>query len=275
MSLAPVDPADLSADDARELTDRIKAGVEVVWHLIVEAYNRGAHRALGYSSWDDYCTREFGTSRIRLPKEDRQEVVASLRDSGLSIRAIAAATGIGTKQVHAMSQVLSPTTADEDEDETFTLTPVGVDAGEVIDLETGEILSGDRVTGIDGKSYPAKDAASVRARRRRIRELNQSGHTTRQIADALNITQEAVSNHLRMMGLKPVASTAQSRWKRTDFEVVEKVVQQLTAVRLVLASTDLSNLADSDQCVEWLAEVDEASKCVRALRSALKGAVNG
>ena len=36
---------------------------------------------------------EFGTARLRLPREERAEVVASLRESGLSVRAIAAATG--------------------------------------------------------------------------------------------------------------------------------------------------------------------------------------
>lgn len=83
----------LSAPAARALTDRIKTGVEVVWELITQAYTERAWDALGYSSWDDYCTREFGTSRLRLPREERSEVVASLRESGLSIRAIAAATG--------------------------------------------------------------------------------------------------------------------------------------------------------------------------------------
>lgn len=77
---------------ARSLTDRIKAAVEGTWELIKEAYTSRAWAALGYTSWDDYCTREFGTSRLRLPREERAEVVASLRESGLSIRAIASAT---------------------------------------------------------------------------------------------------------------------------------------------------------------------------------------
>ncbi|MCK8674138.1 hypothetical protein M1M07_23880 [Rhodococcus sp. HM1] len=86
---------EMSATDARRITDQIKAGVEAVWHLIEQAYTTRAWSALGYSSWDDYCTREFGTSRLRLPREERSEVVASLRESGLSIRAIASATGLG------------------------------------------------------------------------------------------------------------------------------------------------------------------------------------
>lgn len=85
----------MSAPEARTLTDRIKVGVEAVWDLITTAYTERAWAVLGYQSWDDYCTREFGTSRLRLPREERQEVVASLRESGLSIRAIAAATGLG------------------------------------------------------------------------------------------------------------------------------------------------------------------------------------
>lgn len=84
----------MNATDARALTDRIKAGVEAIWELIKQAYTERAWAALGYESWDDYCTREFGASRLRLPREERAEVVASLRESGLSLRAIASATGL-------------------------------------------------------------------------------------------------------------------------------------------------------------------------------------
>jgi len=89
----------MSAADARAITDRIKVGVEAVWELITQAYTERAWDALGYGSWDEYCTREFGTSRLRLPREERSEVIASLRESGLSTRAIAAATGINRETV--------------------------------------------------------------------------------------------------------------------------------------------------------------------------------
>lgn len=82
-------------DRARALTDRIKVAVEGTWLLIQEAYTSRAWSHLGYTSWDAYCTAEFGTSRLQLPREERQEVVASLRESGLSVRAIASATGVG------------------------------------------------------------------------------------------------------------------------------------------------------------------------------------
>lgn len=89
----------MNAADARALTDRIKAGVEAIWELIKQAYTERAWAALGYESWDDYCTREFGTARLRLPREERAEVVASLRESGLSQRAIASATGLNQSTI--------------------------------------------------------------------------------------------------------------------------------------------------------------------------------
>lgn len=129
--------APLEANDARTLTDRIKIAVEATWQLIAEAYTRRAWTALGYSSWDDYCQREFGSSRLRLPREERSEVVASLRESGLSIRAISTATGIDKETVMkdlSGNRTPAPTIRIEIEGATFD-----------------EIR--ERVTGIDGKTY--------------------------------------------------------------------------------------------------------------------------
>lgn len=128
MAEAEIVDAGLSAGAARALTDRIKIGVEAVWALVTQAYTERAWSALGYRSWDDYCTREFGTSRIRLPREERAEVVASLRESGLSLRAIAAATGYS-----------EPTVRRE-------LAGASNDAPDAPSL----------ITGTDGKSYPPK-----------------------------------------------------------------------------------------------------------------------
>lgn len=96
-------------DQARTLTDRIKVAVEGTWMLIQEAYTSRAWAALGYSTWDAYCTEEFGETRLRLPREERREIVASLRESGLSLRAIASATGSAYNTVLAdVTQIESP-----------------------------------------------------------------------------------------------------------------------------------------------------------------------
>ncbi|NGO73180.1 hypothetical protein [Streptomyces boncukensis] len=88
-----------TAEQARALTDRIRIAVDGTWQLITEAYTTRAWAALGYDSWDAYCTAEFGQTRLKLPREERQEAVVSLRDSGLSTRAIAVATGADQKTV--------------------------------------------------------------------------------------------------------------------------------------------------------------------------------
>lgn len=53
-------PAEMAADEARRITDGIKAHLWDAGRLIVDAYDRGAHRALGYTSWHAYVEEEFG-----------------------------------------------------------------------------------------------------------------------------------------------------------------------------------------------------------------------
>jgi hypothetical protein len=86
-------PADMTEAEAREVTERIRGHLADTWQLIAAAYTRRAWVALGYQSWDVYCIREFGSSQLRLPREERTEAVLSLRHAGLSIRAIESATG--------------------------------------------------------------------------------------------------------------------------------------------------------------------------------------
>lgn len=50
----------LSKVEARELTDQVKVDAETLWRKFVDLYERGAHTALGYSSWDSYFKDEFG-----------------------------------------------------------------------------------------------------------------------------------------------------------------------------------------------------------------------
>lgn len=162
MSLVPVE---CSPQDARALTDRIKTAVGMTWELVKEAYETRAWSALGYGSWDDYCSAEFGAYRLRLPREERQEVVGSLREAGLSLRAIEAATGVSRKTVIDDIQVVESTPP-------ARLGDPGVeffcDCGEIFDIEvwhcpgcdhhwgtgTAECKNCTKVRGTDGKSYP-------------------------------------------------------------------------------------------------------------------------
>lgn len=90
---------DLAADEARGLTVRIRSTVVAAWDLVCEAYDGRVWLALGYESWDAYCSAELDGAAIRLPREQRQETVRSLRDAGLSQRAIASAVGVDHRTV--------------------------------------------------------------------------------------------------------------------------------------------------------------------------------
>lgn len=84
----------LPADVARNLTNEIRRALEFTWDLVIQAYQGRAWLALGYKTWNDYCVKEFGNQHIAIPREDRDEVIGSLRSAGLSSRAIAGATGL-------------------------------------------------------------------------------------------------------------------------------------------------------------------------------------
>lgn len=57
-------PARLSLAEARDLTEEVKADAAALWAKLLTLYEGEAHIALGYSSWGDYYTEEFGQSRV-------------------------------------------------------------------------------------------------------------------------------------------------------------------------------------------------------------------
>lgn len=120
-------------EEARALTDRIKIAVEGTWQLIREAYTSRTWAVLGYNTWDAYCTAEFGETRLRLPREERQEVVASLKESGLSDRAIEAAVDVSRRTL----------IRDRQREQVVTVAPPRT------------------VTGLDGKTYSASRVDEV------------------------------------------------------------------------------------------------------------------
>jgi len=115
-------------EEARALTDRIKIAVEGTWQLIREAYISRTWAVLGYDNWDAYVSEEFGTARLALPREERAETVASLREAGMSIPAIASATRLGVGTVHRSLAASFP---------------------------VGKVAQPDVITGVNGKKYAA------------------------------------------------------------------------------------------------------------------------
>lgn len=73
-----------TADEARDLTERIKAHAETLWALLLEAHERRAWKALGYETWNDYVAGEFAMSKQHSFR---------LLDQGRVIREIEEASG--------------------------------------------------------------------------------------------------------------------------------------------------------------------------------------
>ncbi|MDM8086313.1 hypothetical protein QUV83_16180 [Cellulomonas cellasea] len=167
----------LTEADARRLTLRIgllldsAAGVlDNLSAAIREARDRRADLALGYESWAEYATAEFGDRTAGLAPAIRRELVASLSvevdgSPALSTRQIAPAVGVS--QMQAVRDVRAaqvkpdvspgPTrVVDRDVDTSESIaaplvTPPPFDpaAGEVLD----EAAPRPAVLGLDGKTY--------------------------------------------------------------------------------------------------------------------------
>ena len=165
------DEVPMAEDQARALTDQIKLGLEGVWELALTAYRARVWVALGYASWEEYCTREFGGCRLSLPTEltMRAELLAPLADGGMSRPAIAALVDRSVRTV-----------------------------GRAVGSLEQQPAPARLLMGLDGKQQPARKPTrrEVLVRQANAGRLRRLGHSQREIADALGISQPTVSADL-------------------------------------------------------------------------------
>lgn len=98
---------DLTPEEARTLTDEIRASMEELAPVVTRAYKGRVWIALGYESWEAWVAGELG-GPLRLGRNDRKQAVAELRQAGMSLPAIAATTGAGYGTVHRDAQAAYP-----------------------------------------------------------------------------------------------------------------------------------------------------------------------
>lgn len=89
----------LDKGTAERLVQEIRVMDAELWEKMMDLYEGRAWIALGFSSWGELCDTEFKANNFRIPREDRREVVMSMRERGMSTRAIAAATGNDRKTI--------------------------------------------------------------------------------------------------------------------------------------------------------------------------------
>ncbi|SEF10418.1 hypothetical protein SAMN04489740_3991 [Arthrobacter alpinus] len=146
--VTPTRPLTAKEQAAVQLTRRIRISLESAYTLIVEAFESRAWEALGYQSWDMYCKGEFSGMNLQPPLEQREQVILSMREAGMSSRAIGSATDIHYSTVaRTLRKAELPGVA--------SATPGRENAGRA---STSPIAPGvaNPIKGLDGRNYPAK-----------------------------------------------------------------------------------------------------------------------
>lgn len=182
----------MTEDEARRITERIRYtalsvrdGVEKLQRLVGEAQAGSAHLALGYPSWTAYLADVLGDEPMRLPREERREIVAWLSGEGMSTRAIAPIVGVDQKTVSndvrtlpAGEEISSPPTIATTEGvviaEQRRVAPDVTDwsegdIAEVMDDDNAGVTCSNEptpepkpITGMDGKTYQRPEPKPVR-----------------------------------------------------------------------------------------------------------------
>ena len=129
-------PQPLNETDARELTNQIAEGLADVHALIVQAWEGRVWEPLGFETWDAWIDANFRGLQLRPPREQRDEVIQSMREAGMSMRAISQATDLSYSTVQRVAPAGDPNGSPEESS---------------------------NVVGLDGKSYkkPKKSAPTA------------------------------------------------------------------------------------------------------------------
>lgn len=263
----------LNSEQARELTDDIRDQLETAWTDVVQAYERQAWRALGYESWDAYTAAEFGAARLRLPREERQDVVQSLTEAGLSTRAIAAATGQSHTQVQR--------------DRKAGGTDVPPEPTMQRNRDEVEPRFGNKVKGLDGKQYSRKQKESedvststvdrspkaAAKRREQVAQMIGEGYRNEQIASKLGINRGTVTHIASELDIETVNSrlgrgqgTASPKLDAVADGIVQTAAPSELAVEML---TGHYQELDPDRLADWVSSLDTTIKTLRKIRNAM------
>jgi len=165
---------DLDEIQARQLTDEINRDLSNLWDRIIQAWNGRVWLALGYGSWDTWCEAEIKTGHLRIPGEERCEVVGTLRAAGLSTRAIGSATGLSKGTVGRALKEGAPSGAPQN------------------------------VTGTDGKAYPSAGSARPRQRVKSPAERDAETADKIRLLEAQALYHRLVARGLRATSGEPI-----------------------------------------------------------------------
>lgn len=90
---------DLTEAQARESVATAKRGLEAAADEIVRQISGRAWLALDYADWDEMREAEYDGAAVIVPRAGRPEIVARLREEGLSQQQVAETLGVDQKTV--------------------------------------------------------------------------------------------------------------------------------------------------------------------------------
>lgn len=88
---------EMTETEARAFVGRINASLHITGEMIIEAYDRRIWKSLGYSNWSDFTHVELGGPAMNAAQ--RAVLAVGLRQAGMSLRAIASATGASPQTI--------------------------------------------------------------------------------------------------------------------------------------------------------------------------------
>jgi transposase-like protein len=190
-------------------------------------------------AWE--IARTLNEDRRPLPREQRLPVVKALREDGHSLRAIAGAVGVSQEQARQ-------------------------------DLSTVKDLTvPDRITGLDGKSRPARVEKRPAAERTAdIKRLADEGHTAAQIADHLSLSESRVRRLACGYGITLADAVLGKRRRIDDARILDRTVAILEGLGIGLRSLSDDLAITSDQAGAWAQPLDGCIKQLQALLKRLK-----
>jgi hypothetical protein len=103
-SKEPSSPDPFTVEAARALTDEVKADAAALWAKLLRLYEGGAHTALGYASWREYCAEEFNLGKSRSYQ---------VLDAARVVEALPESTNVERPRSEAVARELVPVLRDE------------------------------------------------------------------------------------------------------------------------------------------------------------------
>ena len=96
----------LSMAAARSLTDEVRHDVVALWAKLLRLYEGEAHKALGYTSWAEYCAEEFDIGKSR---------AYQMLDAARVVEAFSGSTMVEPPESERVARELGPVLRDDPE----------------------------------------------------------------------------------------------------------------------------------------------------------------